>query len=57
MWAKDLILEQREGGLHNIRSKEKGKCICIKVERIILLIAESKYIVITGFKMVMCYLL
>jgi hypothetical protein len=45
-----------EGGLHNIRSNEKGKCICITVERIILLIAKSKYIVITEFKTLMCCL-
>jgi len=43
-----------EGGLHDIWSDEEGKCICIKVERIILLIVKSKYIVITEFKTLIC---
>lgn len=46
-----------EGGLHNIQSNEKGKFICIKVERIILLMVKSKYIVITEFKTLICCLL
>jgi hypothetical protein len=45
-----------EGGLHYFCNNEKGKCICILVERIILLVeriilllAKSKYVVITEF--------
>jgi hypothetical protein len=61
-WKLEQYVGQRydfgtEGGLHNIQSNEKGKFICIKVERIILLMVKSKYIVITEFETLICCLL